>query len=350
VRFTAPHPAATRCLRATVAPSAGAAVLLSVLGSFLALGLGRWIVGRPMQKLSEAARAIGEGRTPAPLNMEQRDEIGELAKDLNRMAMQLQETQKARDSEQASKLAALEALKHAQRLATVGTLASGIAHELGTPLNVIQARAQLIAQKDVQGPEVVSNAQIVVRESQRITHIIRQLLDFSRPRQAVKRREDLASLASETVRLLDTLGKKAGVGLDCGPLPSVAAEIDRQQVQQVLTNLVVNAIQATPPGGSVRLSVGEERRAPPQGIEGGVQPYARIDVTDTGQGIAADVVPFIFEPFFSTKDVGEGTGLGLSVAWGLARDQGGWIGVESALGHGSRFSVYLPSPQHEERK
>jgi signal transduction histidine kinase len=345
VRFTEPLDDEKRFVFDTVATIAGAAVLLTLFGSLLALGLGRWIVGKPMQLLSNQAREIGAGRSVSPLVMKQRDEIGELAEDLNRLATQLETTQRARDEEQARRLAAVEALKHAQRLATVGTLASGLAHELGTPLNVIQARAQLIAQGEVLGTEVTSNAQIVVRESERIANIIRQLLDFSRPRQPVKRREDLASLATETVRLLDTIGKKAGVELDLGPLPSVDAEIDRQQVQQVLTNLVVNAIQATPPGGAVRLLVAKEQRAPPPTIGGALQSFARIDVIDSGAGISDEVAPFIFEPFFSTKGVGEGTGLGLSVAWGLARDQGGWIGVESALGKGSRFSVYLPAPE-----
>jgi two-component system, NtrC family, sensor kinase len=345
VRFTEPLDDEKRFVRDTVATIAGAAVLLTLFGSLLALALGRWIVGKPMQRLSQQAREIGAGRVVKPLAMKQKDEIGELAEDINRMAAQLLSTQQARDEAQARRVAALEALRHAQRLATVGTLASGIAHELGTPLNVIQARAQLIAQGDVQGAEIASNAQIVVRESERIAHIIRQLLDFSRPRQPVKRREDLAALAEETVRMLGTLGKQAGVELDLGPLPSVQAEIDRQQVQQVLTNLVVNAIQATPPGGAVRLEVAKELRAPPPVIGGDAQSFARIDVVDSGAGIADDVAPFIFEPFFSTKGVGEGTGLGLSVAWGLARDQGGWIGVQSAVGKGSRFSVYLPAPE-----
>jgi signal transduction histidine kinase len=345
VRFTEPLDDEKRFVRDTVATIAGAAVLLALFGSLLALALGRWIVGGPMQRLSLQAREIGAGRGVKPLAMNQRDEIGELAEDLNRMAQQLDAARKARDEEEARRFAAVEALRHAQRLATVGTLASGIAHELGTPLNVIQARAQLIAQGEVKGPEVASNAQTVVRESERIAHIIRQLLDFSRPRQPVKRVEDLASLAEETVRLLDTLGKKAGVDLDLGPLPAVRAEVDRQQVQQVLTNLVVNAIQATPPGGAVRLEVAKEQCAPPPTIGGERQSFARIDVVDSGAGIADDVAPFIFEPFFSTKGVGEGTGLGLSVAWGLARDQGGWIGVQSSVGKGSRFSVYLPSPE-----
>ncbi len=276
--------------------------------------------------------------------MTQRDEIGELADELNRMSEQLAAAQASREAEQARRFAMVEQLRHAHRLATVGTLASGIAHELGTPLNVIQARAQLIAGGEVNGAEIKSNAQIVVRESERIAHIVRQLLDFARPRPPVKRREDLSSLASETIRLLDTLGKKAGVGLDLGTLPEMPVEVDRQQVQQVLTNLIVNAIQATPAGGAVRIDVAKEKTAPPPAIGGEAATFARIDVTDTGSGISQDAAAFIFEPFFSTKEVGEGTGLGLSVAWGLARDHGGWIGVESTLGKGSRFSVYLPVP------
>jgi signal transduction histidine kinase len=260
------------------------------------------------------------------------------------MSAQLAATQAQRDEEAAKRLAAVEQLRHADRLATVGKLASGIAHELGTPLNVIHARARLIATGDASGEEAVQNAKVLVQESERITRIIRQLLDFARRRHPVKRKEDVAQMGGEVVRLLKTLAKNAEVGLDAPDgAPTLWAEIDHQQVLQVLTNLVVNAIQATPKGGAVTVSATGVELKPPPDVGGSAGRYARVDVVDSGSGIPADVLPHVFEPFFTTKAVGEGTGLGLSVAWGLARDHGGWIGVESTLGKGSKFSLYLPA-------
>jgi signal transduction histidine kinase len=127
------------------------------------------------------------------------------------------------------------------------------------------------------------------------------------------------------------------------------AAADPIQLQQALTNLLVNAVQASPDGKAVEVSVGRERLAPPVGLSsdlgGDVQEYARIRVADEGPGIPPEDVGRIFEPFFTTKDVGEGTGLGLSVAYGIVRDHGGWIAVESEAGRGSRFSIYLPPVQ-----
>ncbi len=347
VRLAEPLDEERAFVRQTVVAVGGASVVLAALGAVIALVLGRLIVGTPMALLAERAREIGAGHAVTPLVMTQRDEIGELAQEFNRMSAQLAAAQKARDEEEARRLAAVEQLRHADRLATVGKLASGIAHEMGTPLNVIHARSRLIASGEAQGEEAVQNAKVLVHESERITHIIRQLLDFARRRQMVKRREDVAGLGGEVVRLLSALAKNAGVELAAaepaqGP---VWAEVDHQQVLQVMTNLVVNAIQATPKGGKVLLSTGRERRVPPPDVGGAEGAFARIDVKDTGAGIAGDVLPHIFEPFFTTKGVGEGTGLGLSVAWGLARDHGGWIGVESEPGQGTRFSLFLPASE-----
>ncbi|MFT3838235.1 MAG: ATP-binding protein [Myxococcaceae bacterium] len=346
VRLAEPLDEEEAFVRSTVLAVGTASVVLAIAGGIIALVLGRLIVGNPMRLLAERAREIGAGRPVAPLQMKQRDEIGELAEEFNRMYSQLAKTQVQRDEEAAKRLAAVEQLRHADRLATVGKLASGIAHELGTPLNVIHARARLIATGDASGEEAVQNAKVLVEESERITRIIRQLLDFARRRHPVKRKEDLGQMPGEVVRLLGTLGKKAEVSLNAADgADPLYAEIDHQQVLQVLTNLVVNAIQATPKNGAVSLSCSKVTLAPPPDVGGQPGNYVRVDVSDTGPGIAGDVLPHIFEPFFTTKTVGEGTGLGLSVAWGLARDHGGWIGVESTIDKGSRFSLYLPASE-----
>jgi signal transduction histidine kinase len=123
-------------------------------------------------------------------------------------------------------------------------------------------------------------------------------------------------------------------------------EVDGGQVQQVLTNLVMNGLQAMKRPGTVRVRAAEVRATPPASEGGDEADYVRLDVEDEGDGIAPDVLPHVFEPFFTTKDVGEGTGLGLSVSYGLVRDHGGWIGVRSEPGRGSCFSIYLPRGGH----
>ncbi len=292
VRLAEPLEHEKAFVRQTVAAVGGASVVLALLGALIALVLGRLIVGTPMAQLAERAREIGAGRPVAPLVMRQRDEIGELAQEFNRMAEQLAIAQRARDEEEARRLAAVEQLRHADRLATVGKLASGIAHELGTPLNVIHARARLIAEGEATGESAVQNAKVLVHESERITHIIRQLLDFARRRLPVKRKEDVAAIGAEVMRLLETLAKNAGVTLEAaaqrGP---IWAEIDHQHVLQLLTNLVVNAIQATPAGGRVELSCERVNLTPPPDVGGAPGHFARLDVADTGAGIAGTFCP-----------------------------------------------------------
>ena len=119
-------------------------------------------------------------------------------------------------------------------------------------------------------------------------------------------------------------------------------EVDAGQLQQALTNLIVNGMQAMKQGGVLRVRLGRERALPPADLGGPEAEWVRLDVRDEGEGIAPEVLPHVFEPFFTTKDVGEGTGLGLSVSYGLIRDHGGWISVSSEPGRGSCFSIFLP--------
>jgi signal transduction histidine kinase len=237
----------------------------------------------------------------------------------------------------------------------VGKLASGIAHELGTPLNVVSGRAQLIQESvpassgDKIGAaellEVADHARIIVEQSRRMSAIIRQLLDFARRRGVRKAAYDLRQLVAQTVSMLQNLAGKRGVALVVEPDPATApafAQVDASQMQQVLTNVVVNAIQSMPTGGTVTLSLRPSSAQAPQGEECAAGERWEIAVKDEGEGIGPEVLPRVFEPFFTTKAVGEATGLGLSVAYGIVQEHGGFITAESEPGKGSRFAIHLP--------
>lgn len=237
---------------------------------------------------------------------------------------------------------AVEQLRHAERLTTVGMLASGIAHELGTPLNVISGRASLIASERVSAADARSSAAIIVEQTGRMTAIIRSLLDFARRGGTRLTLVDIDRLTRETVALLQPLANRRGCSLHVADGPPVVAALNGGEMQQVLTNLLMNAVQATSEGGTVEVSVDVGPVAEPPQNARPAKSYVAIHVRDHGVGIPADVLPHVFDPFFTTKDVGEGTGLGLSVAFGIVRDHGGWIAATSRVGEGSEFVVYLP--------
>jgi signal transduction histidine kinase len=320
-----------------------AAVLLLASGVIVSV-LGFLFIGRPMRLLVDKARRVGAGDLGGPINLPQRDELGELAREVNTMCDHLEEARAKVNAETAARLSAVEQLRHADRLTTVGKLASGIAHELGTPLNVISGRAQLIQAADGAPADVRDGARIVGEQAKRMTAIIRQLLDFARRVETPKVELDLREIAGRCATMLQSMALKAGVRLSVasrgGPVPAFA---EVSQLEQALANLVVNAIQATENGGSVLIEVGDEQAVPPAEHGGSLGSYAFLRVTDTGSGMAEDTAARAFEPFFTTKDVGVGTGLGLSVAYGIVRDHGGWIDVDTAPGQGSRFSIRLPA-------
>jgi len=234
-------------------------------------------------------------------------------------------------------------LRHADRLNTVGKLASGVAHELGTPLAVIDGHAKRIVRR-TPPPDTAHDARVIVEQAARMAAIIRQLLDFARKRGAVRAPADVGALSRDTLRLLEPLAAKRGVVLrvdDAGGETRIS--VDAAQIQQVLTNLVMNGLQAMPGGGELRVAIEHARRTPPPWIGGGEAEYLLVRVVDHGAGIAPEHLPHVFEPFFTTKDVGEGTGLGLSVAHGIVAEHDGWIEATSELGAGATFTVYLPT-------
>jgi signal transduction histidine kinase len=154
---------------------------------------------------------------------------------------------------------------------------------------------------------------------------------------------DVASLVEKTLSLVQPLADKRQLTLDFHAAPGLPKpSVDEGQIQQVLLNLVVNAIHASDHPGTVVVDISVANTTAPADLGGAKGEYLCLSVADQGVGIPPEIRPRIFEPFFTTKSVGEGTGLGLSVAYGIVREHGGWIDVQSAAREGSRFFVYLP--------
>jgi signal transduction histidine kinase len=329
-------------------------LILAGIAAIIVLVVGTWYVGRPLRRLNVVAERIGAGDLGARAELRQRDEVGALAATLNSTAYKLASAREALAAEVDARVKALEQLRHADRLSSVGTLAAGVAHELGTPLSVVAGRAKLIADGTVTGADVHSHAASIAKQADRMAQIIRQLLDFARRRQVTLSEKDLARLVEQTLELLHPMARKRRVTLRLeAPSEPTRAAADGVQLQQVFTNLVMNAVDATAEGGEVDIVVSRERMAPPPSLASRVGPeprdYACCKVIDRGVGIAKEDLPKVFEPFFTTKPVGQGTGLGLAVSYGIVDDHGGWIEVESELDRGTRFSVYLPLEDGENR-
>ncbi len=331
-----------RFLRQTELEILGSLLVLVAIACAATMMLGIGLVGRPMRALAEQARRIGSGDLSRRLRLAQRDEIGSLATELNAMCDRLAAAQARLRSETEARIATLEQLRHSDRLKTVGQLASGVAHELGTPLNVVAGRAKLIGAGASTPTELATSARIIAEQTERMTGIIRQLLDFARRRTMRRVSADLRDVVTRTVEMLAVFARSRRVDVtldgDSGPMPVRA---DSSQLQQALTNLVVNGIQAMPNGGPLRIHLGPRQRPVPSERSAPGRQYWSIVVEDAGAGIPPERLPRVFEPFFTTKGVGEGTGLGLAVAHGIVAEHGGWIDVESVVGHGSRFEIVL---------
>jgi two-component system, NtrC family, sensor kinase len=313
-----------------------------VLGTLYAWTVGSRLIGRPTRRLVAHFRRVGGGDlAPLATTTGWSGEMAELAVELDVMVRKLAEARALADGEHAARLAALEQLRHADRLTTVGKLASGVAHELGTPLNVISGYAKLIATGQEQGAEATESARIIGEQTERVTAIVRQLLDFARRGELKPTVIDVRSTVARALRMVDIVAKKVNVTVRYDePAEPLMVELDDAKFQQVTINLAINAIQASRAGGVVELSLARARARRPGGDD--ELPCVRLDFVDHGEGIARELLDRVFEPFFTTKPVGEGTGLGLAVSHGIVDEHHGWIAVASEPGQGSTFSVYLP--------
>jgi signal transduction histidine kinase len=317
------------------------APLTVVLGvGLLASAMAHYSLFRPVRQLAVMAKAVGAGDFSKRLGLERRDEIGSLAAEMDTMCDQLEAARRAAEAH----IVALEQLRHSDRVATLGRLASSVAHELGNPLNVIELRAQMIASGDVGTLQQAQlNAAVIAEQAQRMTRIIGQVLSFARMQPSQLRRLDLVNVLRKAISLTDHISKqhKTSVHLDAHR-SRIALAGDPDKLLQVVVNLLVNGIQASPEAADLHIRTSELTRASADDPDGDQQVYVCVEVIDQGAGIAAQLLSKVFDPFFSTRIAEGGTGLGLSVAQGIAREHEGWIVANSEPGQGACFQVYLP--------
>ncbi|HET7504499.1 MAG TPA: ATP-binding protein [Kofleriaceae bacterium] len=303
------------------------------------------LVSRPITKLLGGIDDVAKGDLSHVILSERDDEIGAIATRFNEMTYSLRESRGETQRQNEAKLALEQRLGQTEKLATLGQLAAEIAHEVGTPLNVIAGRARSIQRKS-KDPEIVEkNAGIIAEQTARITRIIQRLLDFTRRKvgATTPAEVNLNDITYSTLELLAGQFASARIKVRferTGQPTLVAGDSDR--LQQVLINLLLNAVQAMPDGGALVVETGAVRRTRP-GLEGSAeQDFVSITVSDTGVGIPADIKDKIFDPFYTTKEGQGGTGLGLAVVSGIVKEHDGWIDVDDGKTEGTVFRVFLP--------
>ena len=317
-------------------------VILIIVSVMMRTGL-----ARPINALLEGAVAIGHGDLSYRVAPSRRnDEFSRLASEFNRMADNLgaQHVAAVHASEQRVELE--RELRHRDRLVLIGRISASVAHEMGTPLNVIDGRAAQLLQRPDSPVEMRQRNLTIIREqTRRIAQVVRQLLDLSRTNGIRRRPVDLAQVFSDVSELIEGEAHRHGVSVEIVPGPPVCIEGDKDMLRQVFLNLCINAIQAMPRGGRLRLE------CYPDGQRKDDREFIAASVSDSGAGISPELLPQIFDPFFTTKDVGQGTGLGLAISRRIVEEHGGWIAaVNNPIDKGAIFTVFLPQRQERQEE
>lgn len=323
-------------------------ILLSALILYLVL---RRFVLKPVLTLSEAMKRVKEGDLNQSVNIKTDDEIGLLGSTFNMMTRDLSEARKKTEEwtrileEEVKKRTdelkrAQDRLIQSEKLASLGRITSDIAHEIRNPLTAIGGFARRLY-RIVDGLKEKEYTGIMIEEVNRLEKILRDILTFSRDVRYNLTRQDIRNIIKEVVRLYEDLCIENSIDVEVvlkDELPPVL--VDRDQLREALGNLISNAIDAMPNGGALTITADTEE------LHNVI--YVVINVSDTGKGIPEDRLNLIFEPFFSTKEVGIGTGLGLSITRKIMEEHGGFINVKSVVGKGTTMSLYFPYQSIEE--
>ncbi|MCX7240137.1 MAG: ATP-binding protein [Burkholderiales bacterium] len=308
----------------------------------------------PLKDLETGAKRIALGDLEHNIPVRSDDDFGHVAGSFNHMTVALKnamsETQElvhtleAKVQEKTHELQVAQAeVAQGEKLAAIGLLASGIAHELNNPLTGVLTFTSLLRKKMPDGSPDAEDLDLVIRETKRCAAIIRRLLDFAREKVPVKGFFNLNQLIEDTVHFVDRPAslQQVDISTELDPeLPAVWGDADL--IKQVLLNVIVNAEQAIEGQGQVRISSRRHLSKAPAVAGLDPVPMVEVAVQDTGCGIPEANLQRIFDPFFTSKEVGKGTGLGLSVSYGIIKSHGGGIKVESVVGTGTTFRIYLP--------
>lgn len=330
-----------RDIEATQTSIALSVLLFVLIATGLGLLLGTAYLARPLQQLATAMGRVRQGDLESGIGPTGKDEVGAVSREFNEMVSQLREARRQAADEAESRRRMQRALEEASKLVTIGQLSAGLAHEIGSPLQILGGRARLLARHAHEPEEVCRHADILVTQTDRIARIVNQLMEFTRRRPPRRKRMDVLPAVRAVVDLLEVEARKRGVKLaiEAPPnLPPLVADADA--LQQIVLNLVSNALRATAKGGSVGIEVSESSIV--SEVAGDPQPAIRLCVIDTGHGMSAEVQARLFEPFFTTHPDAGGTGLGLAVVKSLVTEHNGVIRVASEPERGSRITIDLP--------
>jgi signal transduction histidine kinase len=323
---------------------AASALVGLVAALFLVHGALLWrSVIAPVARLSEATREVAKGRLEVRLPVHGDDEVARLAANFNTMTESLERAQRDlvalnatledRVREKSAALVQAEReLRHAEKMASLGTLAGGVAHEFNNLLGGIQGCAEDAAH-ETDPAEIRETLGVIERTARRGTAITEKLLRFARPAAAGRDDVDVAAVARDVATLVEPEASRSGIDVVVDAPAEARLRADPTGMHQVMLNLATNAVHAMRRGGKLTIRVAKDG--------GGVS----VAVSDTGVGITAEERAKLFEPFFTTRP--EGTGLGLSVSYGIVKAHGGRIDVESAPGRGATFTVSLPADPPE---
>jgi two-component system, NtrC family, sensor kinase len=316
--------------------------LLLLLIGILITFLTRRLVNRPVQRLMKHIAQVASGDLGARVAATSSDELGELSVAINRMTENLGKAREELNEwasslehkveERSQEIKRMETqLHHSEKLASLGNLVAGIAHEINNPLTGVLLYASIVSGDSRLDPVLKSDIDRIIAETRRCAEIVKQLLEFSREAVAHKESVPINTLLDKVVGLLHRQPSFHNITITCSyddGLPDVF--VDPSQIQQVFVNLFINASHAMPDGGDLSITTIL--------VNGG--DFVCAEISDTGCGISAENLNLIFDPFFTTKT--EGTGLGLSISYGIVKNNGGKIEVSSTVGVGSTFRILLP--------
>jgi two-component system NtrC family sensor kinase len=318
-----------------------AVIAFLVISVAISISINRYVT-RPVRELVKETQKISIGDLSNGLSIKTKDEIGQLSSAFSRMTLDLRKldekllewgkTLEQKVEQRTEELRKTQnQLLQSEKMSSLGKLAAGVAHEINSPLTGILTYSSLLSKAKKEDDPEKEDLEVIVNETNRCKRIVKGLLDFARQTEPQKALSDLNEVIDKSVNLISHQAAMQNVKIEKKIKPNLPKMmIDTGQIQQVFINILLNAIEAMPRGGT--LTVSSETK----------DEMATIQFTDTGIGIPEENLPKIFDPFFTTKKIGKGTGLGLSVSYGIIERHQGKLEVKSQVGKGTTFTVRLP--------